>query len=189
MRPPFSPPGRECVAPGGREAPGEPFRWGSPGPLRDDTKRGDPRVPPLWKHPPWGTGAGNPPATAKRPCPPPFCERGASPATTWLSVGRCPAIPNSQGAAAKREAESIRKCPQLFHAPYVVEWVTPAGFHWATPPYQALRAFRAKPGMPPPEPFSLTPSKGAFSFSSERGTPQKPSEAGFVGKRRGNGAV
>ena len=32
--------------------------------------------------------------------------------------------------------------------------------------------------------FSLTPSKGAFSFSTERGTPQKPSEAGFVGKRK-----
>ena len=122
MRPPFSPPGRECVAPGGREAPGEPFRWGSPGPLRDDTKRGDPRVPPLWKHPPWGTGAGNPPATAKRPCPPPFCERGASSFYSALSTGRCQSTPNNQGAAAKRERQSIRAGPRLSQLPYLVEW-------------------------------------------------------------------
>ena len=146
MRPPFSPPGREpsrgaslapsgqftsCVAPGGREAPGEPFRWGSPGPLRDDTKRGDPRVPPLWKHPPWGTGAGNPPATAKRPCPPPFCERGASSFYSALSTGRCQSTPKSQCAAAKREAEGIRKypnviklrfCPNMKKHPPRFEW-------------------------------------------------------------------
>ena len=81
------------------------------------TQRGGTRVsPPLWKHPPWGTGAGNPPATAKRPCPPPFCERGASSFYSALSTGRCQSTPKSQCAAAKREAEGIRKCPQLFHA-------------------------------------------------------------------------
>ena len=45
-----------------------------------------------------------------------------------------PGSRKSQCAAAKREAEGIRKCPQLFHAPYVVEWATPAGFHRAKPP-------------------------------------------------------
>ena len=79
-----------------------------------------------------------------------------------------PGSHKSQCAAAKREAEGIRKYPQLFHVPYLVEWVKPAGFHRAKPPYKALRAFRTKSGMPPPSLFLLTPSKGAFSFSSEK---------------------
>ena len=117
MRPPFSPPGREpsrgaslapsgqftsCVAPGGREAPGEPFRWGSPGPLRDDTKRGGPRVPPLWKHPPWGTGAGNPPATAKRPCPPPLLRKGGIPRNHLTFSRKVPSYPQQPRCGSEK---------------------------------------------------------------------------------------
>ena len=166
MRPPFSTPGRECVAPGGREAPGEPFRWGSPGSLRDDTKRGDTRVPPLWNHPPWGTGSGNSPATAKRPCPPPFCERGASPSSTSLSVERCQSTPNNQGAAAKRGAGSIRTGPQLPQLPYAVEWMQALKSAPNSSRKRRKKAFQAGPEMPPPKRLFLPPS-ATHSFSQE----------------------
>ena len=148
------------------------------------TQRGGPACPPLWKHPPWGTGAGNPPATAKRPCPPPFCERGASPATTWLSVGRCPAIPNSQGAAAKREAESIRKCPQLFHAHMRL-----SGPNHRPPPGQTPVTGAASV----PDEVRNAAARAFFSYTIKRrilfflgkGHPTKAQRSGFCGEEEG----
>ena len=90
-------------------------------------------------------------------------------AVRWLrktGKGASGDLRECQGAAAKRERQSIRAGLRLSQLPYVVEWAKAIDHYRANPPYKALRAFRTKPGMPPPEPFSLTPSNGAFSFSS-----------------------
>ena len=115
MRPPFSPPGREpsrgaslapsgqftsCVAPGGREAPGEPFRWGSPGPLRDDTKRGD-RGSPLFGIFPLRDGSRQPPSHGRRPCPP-FLRKGGIPRKYLTSDRRVPIYPQQPGCGSKK---------------------------------------------------------------------------------------
>ena len=51
------------------------------------------------------------------------------------------------------------------------------------PPYKALRAFRTKSGMPPPEPFSLDTIKKRFLFSTQPiGAPTKAQRSGFCGE-------
>ena len=108
-------------------------------------------------------------------------------AVRWLQKtgnGGRQTIRNNQGAAAKREAEGIRKYPQLSQLPYVVEWAKALESPPGQAPVTGAASVPDEVRNAAAKPFSLTPSKGAFSFSSERGTPQKPSEAGFVGKRK-----
>ena len=70
------------------------------------------------------------------------------------------------GCGSKTGAGCIRDYPQLTGPPYAGEWTKLSNQHPKTPRNRREKAFQAEPEMPPPEPFSLTPSKGAFSFSS-----------------------
>ena len=51
-----------------------------------------------------------------------------------VSKAGCQALRNRQGAAAKRERQSIRKYPQLSQHPYVVEWSKPPATTGPKPP-------------------------------------------------------
>ncbi len=183
LRPPFSPPGREpsrgaslapsgqftsCAAPGGREAPGELFRWGSPGPFRDDTKRGT-RVSPLFGNTlPGGREQGTPQPRPKGRARPPFAK-GGHPRFIVRSQQEGANLPPR--ASVRQRKEKLRasgNAPSFFMLHMWLSGQRPQASIGPTPPYQALRAFRAKPGMPPPASFLLTPSKGAFSFRRNR---------------------
>ena len=77
-------------------------------------------------------------------------------------------LPQLPMCGSKRGAGSIPEFPQLPNLPYVVEWTQALESATNNPRTRRKKAFQAEPEMPPPSLFLLTPSKGAFSFSSEK---------------------
>ena len=75
---------------------------------------------------------------------------------------------NHRTAAAKQEQGASGTSPGFCNRHTRLSGRKPSSQYPNTPRKRREKAFRAKPGMPPPASFLLTPSKSAFSFRRNR---------------------
>ena len=95
-------------------------------------------------------------------------------------------LPQPPRFGSKREAEGIRKRPQLPNLHMRLSGRKPLNQHPNNPRNRREKAFQTKFEMPSPHAFSSTPSKGASSFRrNQQGSPAATRRSGCGGEEEG----